>query len=63
MNTLKTLMNQNSVQTPKTRSIFDNLASQLNVNDLIGHTYTWCNYFNYVNAYFFCLPWFIFLGE
>jgi len=41
--------------------LFFNL-SQLNVNDLIGHTYTWCNYFNYVNAYFFCLPWFIFLG-
>jgi len=41
--------------------LFFNL-SQLNVNDLIGHTYTWCNYYNYVNAYFFCLPWFIFLG-
>merc|ERR1711953_695301 len=37
-------------------------VSQLVLGDHISHNYVSCTAWNYVNAYFFCLPWFIFLG-
>ena len=39
------------------------ISSQLTVGDAINQSYVWCNFFNFVMAYFFCLPWFIFLGD
>lgn len=42
-------------------ALFFNI-SQLLLGDQISHNYFSCTAWNYVNAYCFCLPWFIFLG-
>ena len=38
------------------------ISSQL-AGDTFDKNYIWCNFFNFVQSYFFCLPWFIFLGD
>ena len=38
------------------------ISSQL-AGDTFDKNYIWCDLFNFVQSYFFCLPWFIFLGD
>ena len=55
--------NSNTNINTKKKIQIHNQFSQLVLGDHISHNYVSCTAWNYVNAYFFCLPWFIFLGE